>query len=138
MPENMTSLIEPMQILADVIPAATPSALSSLVIGAAVIIYFLDRIISIFTNLKRNQVDVMPKSELIKELQRLEKKVDEVHNERREVSKELFDKVEQLSHSIANSLSDFSRALGRLEGGQEIALSIRATLSSLVENSQQK
>lgn len=125
-----------MQILADAIPAASPSTLSSLVIGGAVIVYFLDRIISIITNLKRSKEDVMPKSQLISELQRIEKKVDEVHSERREVSKELFDKVEGLSHSIATSLSDFSRALGRLEGGQEIATAIRETLSNCVKNSQ--
>ena len=125
-----------MIILADVIPVATPNALSSLVIGGAVVVYFLDRVVSIFTNLRRTQVDVMPRSELVKELQRLEKKVDGVHDERREVSKELFDKVEQLSHSISGSLSDFSRALGRLEGGQEIASAIRETLSNCVKNSQ--
>jgi len=111
-------------LIADVIPAASSSVITSTVMGVAVALYFLDRIISIFTNLARTKIDTMPKSQLIGELQRIEKKVDEVRNERREVSKELFDKVEQLSHSISNSMSDLSRAIGRLEGGQDVASAI--------------
>ena len=117
-------------LIADVIPAASSTVITSTVMGVAVALYFLDRIISIFTNLARTKIDTMPKSQLIGELQRIEKKVDEVRNERREVSKELFDKVEQLSHSISNSMSDLSRAIGRLEGGQEVASSIRDAIAS--------
>ena len=120
--------------ISEIIPTASNAMLSNGVIAFAVLLYFADRLLSIFTNLRRSKEAVMPKVELLRELARLEVNIETVRRERKESSASLFDEIKILSTSVSTSLTDVARAIGRLEGGHEIAAAIKSSIETLVRN----
>lgn len=121
-----------MNLLADIFPTAGPGLIASIVIGLWAVINFVNTTMDIVMKFRAGSADTMPTvqlnekfSQIAKMVTDLEKDLNAVRQERREVSDKLFGEIRSLTSSVNSSMNDVARAIGRLEGSHELAQSIK-------------
>jgi hypothetical protein len=126
-------------------PAMTDATMlngTAFTVGALVIV---DRIVSIWTNLRRGVAPSMPREQIEERFAahresvlRLEKEIGEVDEARSRDVRLVCDQIRELNQSIGAAMNDVSRAMGRIEGGQEIARAIKEGFEHLARNTNGK
>ena len=104
---------------------------SGTVFSAGVLVA-IDRLVSIWANLRAGRAAVIPKEQLEErcnahrlKMEELQEQIAEVDAARSRDVRLLCDKVETSNHSVSTALNDVARAMGRVEGGQEMARAIK-------------
>ena len=98
----------------------------------ASILVAVDRLVSIWANLRSGRAAVIPKEQLEErcnahrsQMDALQEQIDAVDESRSRDVRLLCEKVETSNHSVSAALNDVARAMGRIEGGQEVARAIK-------------
>ena len=122
-------------------PVLTDTAVVSGTVWTIGGIVIMDRLVSIWSNIKRGSTATMSKEEVEerlavqdKEMARLGAEIREVDGARSRDVRMICDQLRGMDKSISAAMNDISRAMGRVEGGQEIARAIKDGLEQLARN----
>jgi len=98
----------------------------------------VDRAVSIWTNLRASRDPSMSKEQIEERLAamtatlaRLEGEIRAVDEARSRDVRLVCDQIREQNQSISSALNDVARAMGRIEGGQEVARAIKDGFENL-------
>jgi predicted RNA-binding protein YlqC (UPF0109 family) len=127
-----------MNLLADILPQMSPGGSLDFFLGLVALVVLADRVVSIWSNLHSARTDTMPRTAIREELLRLERKIDEVNADRKESSHDLHNKIEGLGKSIQIALSDLGRVIGKLEGSNQMADTIKQAIVTIAHSHERR
>ena len=114
------------------LPPMSDATLVNGTLFTASILVAVDRLVSIWANLRSGRAAVIPKEQLEErcnahrsQMDALQEQIDAVDESRSRDVRLLCEKVETSNHSVSAALNDVARAMGRIEGGQEVARAIK-------------
>jgi len=119
-------------------PTMTDATLVNGTLFSVSALIIVDRAVSIWTNLRASRDPSMSKEQIEERLAamtatlaRLEGEIRAVDEARSRDVRLVCDQIREQNQSISSALNDVARAMGRIEGGQEVARAIKDGFENL-------